>query len=73
MYWIWDNNINRWALRYGDWKIVKYGINEPNLEDWSLYNLKTDPKERNNVAKSNQEKLKELHERFLAQRAKDAK
>lgn len=73
LYWIWDNNINRWALRYGDWKIVKYGLNEPNLEDWSLYNLKTDPKERNNVAKSNPEKLKELHERFIAQRAKDAK
>jgi arylsulfatase A-like enzyme len=73
LYWIWENNINRWALRYGDWKIVKYGINEPRLEEWSLYNLKTDPKEKNNVAKSNPEKLKELHERFLVQRAKDAR
>lgn len=72
-YWIWDNNINRWALRYGDWKIVKYGKGQPKLEEWSLYNLKTDPKEKTNLALSNPEKLKELHERFILQRAKDAK
>jgi arylsulfatase A-like enzyme len=72
LYWIWENDINRWALRFGDWKIVKYGKGEPKLEEWSLYNLKNDPKEKTNVAKSNPEKLKELHDRFLIQRAKDA-
>ena len=25
LYWIWNQRTNRWALRYGDWKIVKYG------------------------------------------------
>ena len=73
LYWIWDNTINRWALRYGDWKIVKYGKGEPKQEEWSLYNLKDDPAEKNNLAKSHPEKVKELHERFLVQRAKDAK
>jgi arylsulfatase A-like enzyme len=73
LYWIWDTAINRWALRYGDWKIVKYGKGEPKQEEWSLYNLKDDPAEQTDLAKSYPEKVKELHERFLLQRAKDAK
>jgi len=73
LYWIWDNTINRWALRYGDWKIIKYGKGEPTLAEWSLYNLKDDPAEQTDLAKSYPEKVKELHERFMVQRAKDAK
>ena len=74
LYWIWNPKTNRWALRFGDWKIVKYGTDEPQKpEDWGLYNLKNDPKEENNVANQHPDKLKQLHEMFLIQRAKDIK
>lgn len=74
LYWIWNPKTNRWALRYGDWKIVKYGTDEPQKpRDWELYNLANDAMEKNNVADSNPEKRKQLHEMFLVQRAKDKK
>ncbi len=72
-YWIWNPNINRWALRYGDWKIVHYGKNQPTPADWELYNLQRDPKEQNNIAKQNPEIVTRLHAMFLKQRAKDLK
>ncbi len=74
LYWIWNPKTNRWALRYSDWKIVKYGTDEPQKpEDWGLYNLKEDPKEQNNLASFYPEKVKLLHEMFLEERAKDIK
>lgn len=73
IYWTWNNSFNRWALRYQDWKIVKYGKGEPTLETWQLYNLKEDPREQKDLAKLQPEKLTELHQRFLTQRAKDYK
>lgn len=61
LYWIWNPKINRWALRFGDWKIVKYGMEEPGAPaDWELYNLKADPKEKNNVALQHPEKRSAL-------------
>lgn len=72
LYWIWNQKTNRWALRYGDWKIVKYGIGEPvEPEDWELYNLLEDPLEANDVAGDYPEKLELLHELFQDQRARD--
>ncbi len=71
LYWTWNNSFNRWALRYKDWKIVKYGKGDPKLADWELYNLKDDPKEITNLSKQFPEKLKELNKRFLVQRSKD--
>ncbi|MCG8687156.1 MAG: sulfatase-like hydrolase/transferase, partial [Desulfobacterales bacterium] len=74
LYWIWHPNTNRWALRYGDWKIVKYGTDEPqSAEDWGLYNLVNDPKEVTDVAANNPEVVEKLHQMFLIQRAKDKK
>ncbi len=70
-YWIWNPNINRWALRYGDWKIVHYGTNQPTPADWQLYNIPRDPKEENNVARQHAEIVAQLHGLFLQQRAKD--
>ena len=72
LYWIWHPNTNRWALRFGDWKIVKYGTGEPQKpEDWGLYNLENDPEEKHNFAEQHPEKLKQLHGMFLEQHAKD--
>lgn len=46
------------AVRFGDWKLIQYFENN-NLE---LYNLKEDIGEKNNLAKTNPEKLNELLE-----------
>ena len=74
LYWIWNQKTNRWALRFNDWKIVKYGTDEPKEpNDWELYNLKNDSKEQDNVAHKNHKIVEELHEMFLAQRRKDMK
>lgn len=72
LYWIWHPSINRRALRFGDWKIVHYGKEEPSTaSDWKLFNLKSDPEEKNNVAMQYPEKLAELHQLYQKQRAKD--
>ena len=50
---------NRGALRQGIWKIVF--IEKPNGNgEWSLYNLKEDPLEQNNLANINKDKLEEM-------------
>jgi len=72
LYWIWHTKTNRWALQYGNWKIVKYTTDEPDeASDWELYNLTEDPKEENNLAAANPELTGQLHNLFLRQRAKD--
>ncbi len=72
LYWIWHWNTNRWALRFGDWKIVKYGRDEPRTEDaWALFNLADDPQEQENVASQHPDIVELLHAKFLVQRAKD--
>jgi len=74
LYWIWNQRTNRWALRYGKWKIVKYGNEEPkNPGAWQLFNLEDDPKEQNDIAEAHPETVRALHRRFLAQRSKDRK
>lgn len=71
-YWIWHPRTDRWALRYGDWKIVKYGTGEPaSSEDWQLFNLVDDPKEAHDISGEHPDIAGDLHQRFLAQRAKD--
>ena len=72
LYWIWAQRTNRWALRFGDWKIVKYGREEPqDVSDWQLYNLSQDPAEKVDMADENVETVTLLHQRFLQQRSKD--
>lgn len=72
LYWIWNQKTNRWALRYGDWKIVNYGRKQPQEpKDWQLFHLKRDPGEKNDVATANPEVVASLHQRFLMQRRKD--
>jgi len=71
LYWTWHPTINRWALRYQDWKIVKYGQGQPTIGDWALFNLKNDPEEKNDMSASHPEIVSDLHQRFLLQRRKD--
>jgi len=72
LYWTWGWQINRWALRSGDWKIVKYGQGEPaKPSQWQLFNLTADPKEANDLAAEKTEILASLHQDFLEQRKKD--
>lgn len=74
LYWIWYPKPSRWALRYGDWKIVRYSTKElKRATDWQLYNLKDDPREKKIVSNEHPEILDQLHGLFLKQRAKDLK
>lgn len=74
LYWIWNVKTSRWALLYGDWKIVRYSTEEPKQpSDWQLFNLQEDPKETTNVAESHPEVVAKLHALFLKQRSKDLK
>lgn len=64
---------DKWALRRGDWKLVAYQKSEPTVDSWQLYNLSSDPKEQNNLAAEQRDRVQQLHQRFLAQRSKDHK
>jgi len=76
-YWLWQPNLgindfpNRWAIRRGDWKIVRYGAQPSSPTQWELYNLAVDPGEVSNVGDANPEVREELHMLFEAERAKD--
>ena len=72
LYWTWSSPVNRWALRYGDWKIVTYGRRVPlAASDWQLFNLQADPDESDNVAEAHPGVCQELHDLFVQQRKKD--
>jgi arylsulfatase A-like enzyme len=74
LYWTWSRRTNRWAVRRGDWKVVKYGAGEPkSASDWQLYHLADDPWEQRDLAGAQPELAAELHRAFLAQRARDRK
>ncbi len=49
------------ALRKGDWKIVRTKPDQP----WQLYNLSLDRTEKNNLAKSEPQRLEELKKEFI--------
>ena len=71
-YWAWGAPLRRWALRHGDWKIVRYATGNPEkAKAWQLYNLKEDPKEKTDLAAKEPGKLEEMHQLFLQQRAQD--
>jgi len=72
LYWVWSSGSNRRALRYGDWKVVRYGKQEPQRPaDWQLFHLAEDPKEQRDLAAEQPEVLADMHRRYLAQRARD--
>ena len=73
IYQLWGKPEKRWALSLGDWKLVHYGKKEPKESDWHLYDLSTDAKESKNLAKKHPNKVKQLHQLFVKERAKDRK
>lgn len=74
LYWTWSSRTNRWAVRHGDWKIVKYATGAPKAaSEWKLFNLADDVKESKDLAADEPEMLAKMHARFLAHRAKDKK
>jgi len=74
LYWVWSASSNRRALRFGDWKIVRYGKKEPEKpEDWQLFHLGRDPREKANVASEHPEVLADMYRRYLEQRKRDVR
>jgi len=72
LYWVWSAKMNRWALQFDRWKIVKYGVGPPKaVDDWELYNLEEDPGETEDVSVDFASKKAELHRLFLGHRSKD--
>lgn len=72
LYWLWGGQPNRWALREGDWKVVRHrGPVPARPSDWQLFNLRSDPLEATNVAAEHPETVRRLHGLFLNQHAKD--
>jgi len=72
LYWIWNRRTSRWALRFGQWKIVRYATGEPaGPQAWQLFNLAADPREKTNVAAKHPDVVAMLHQRFLMHRSKD--
>jgi len=67
LYWGMQANANRWAVRKGDWKLIKEFHFEASIRErdfvqreYALYNIKDDPHEKNNVMEANPEVVKEL-------------
>ncbi|MFM1872384.1 MAG: Arylsulfatase [Planctomycetota bacterium] len=74
LYWTWSRATNRWAVRRGAWKIVRYGKKAPEkANDWQLYDLANDPMERNDLATREPKRLAELHREYLRIRENDAR
>lgn len=63
---MWFQRHSKEAVRLGDWKLLRDRHNQP-LE---LYNIKEDPREKNNVIADYPEKTEELHELLKAHMAR---
>jgi arylsulfatase A-like enzyme len=72
LYWTWGSNPNRWALRVGRYKLVRYGKSSPQeASDWQLFDLLDDPMEKVDLASQQPEILADLHQRYLRLQASD--
>jgi len=57
------------ALRVGDWKLIVSGQGEKTVHE--LYNLATDPAEKDNLAATRSDRLRDLLARLTAVSARD--
>lgn len=55
------------AIRYGDWKAVRYGVDNPT----ELYNLKNDIGEKMDVCQENPEIVRKIEEWFISARSEN--
>ena len=62
LYWEFHERGGRVAVRMGDWKGVRYKVNQNPDAALELYDLKTDPGEENNIAEKNPEIVKRMEE-----------
>lgn len=62
LYWEFHELGGRKALRKDDWKLVNYNVLNPAETTVELYNIISDPGEKNNLADTNPEIVKELSE-----------
>ena len=60
LYWEFYGYDGSQAVRMGDWKAVRKGLHTNHAAPWELYNLKTDPSEKNDVAKDNPEVIQKI-------------
>jgi len=66
LYWEFHERGGRQALLAGNWKLIRYNVNEAG--DYELYNLEEDPSETKNVIKDYPKKAKELIEELSRSR-----
>ncbi len=57
LFWEWSKGQ---AVRDGEWKLVRWGMES----EWDLYNLNSDPTEKQNMATEYPEKVHELEQKF---------
>ncbi len=66
----WHSNQNRWAVRKGDWKLLKNPIDPsqkdplPESDSFFLVNIQDNPRERENMASQFPEKVEELMQEY---------
>lgn len=56
------------AILDGKWKAVRRGLKSKKVKPWELYDLKTDPEEKNDLAQKNPERLQKLEQAWLNSR-----
>jgi arylsulfatase A-like enzyme len=63
LFWEWSKGQ---AVRDGEWKLVRWGMDS----EWDLYNLESDPTEKQNMATKYPEKVHELEQKFQEWKSK---
>ncbi|MPY88697.1 MAG: sulfatase-like hydrolase/transferase [Luteitalea sp.] len=62
----WNHADRIWAVRDGDWKLVAQASGDP-----ELFNLSSDPDEKENLAQRHPERVRELRQRLEEEQARD--